>query len=255
MNFLKLFLNIRRLYNDYFSVLINVYIKKCDVVLFLRDNNKFFVRGNSRDFNTINEIFIFDEYDYKVWDGYNINTIIDVGANIGVFSVFAKKMYPHASLLCFEPSTNNFNVLKKNLLLNKINNVCINYGVSNKSEIHDFYECINHYESSSSSNMWALDHKKVSARFVSIHYVYSLTSSNDCLLKFDVEGDEYKIFSSMYNSELLRNKVIIIEYHNGDHDFFVLRLLRIGFVVQINKKSDLTGVIIAVRKREYNKNR
>ena len=62
--------------------------------------------------NTINFIKTkLDNYDTK-------NYIIDVGANIGIYSLYFKKNYS-SKVELFEPDINNANLLKKTKFLNK----------------------------------------------------------------------------------------------------------------------------------------
>jgi len=48
-----------------------------------------------------------------------INTIIDLGANIGDF-VLIENHYSKAKIFAFEPVEKNFNILKANLYLNNL---------------------------------------------------------------------------------------------------------------------------------------
>lgn len=49
--------------------------------------------------------------------------IVDVGANIGIYSIIAATINPTCHVDAFEPSPSNFNSLCQNLLLNNINTV------------------------------------------------------------------------------------------------------------------------------------
>lgn len=52
------------------------------------------------------------------------NYIFDVGANIGYMSLlFSKFTGPEGKIFAFEPETNNFSMLQKNILLNNVNNI------------------------------------------------------------------------------------------------------------------------------------
>jgi hypothetical protein len=65
--------------------------------------------------------FIFDEIFTKqvyLKHGITINegsTVVDVGANIGLYSLFCVKQTKCLNLLCIEPIPPNFNILKRNL--------------------------------------------------------------------------------------------------------------------------------------------
>lgn len=54
----------------------------------------------------------------------------DVGANIGVFSIYAAKRYSNISCYCFEPEYSNLNILKENIVANDITNKVNIYGVA-----------------------------------------------------------------------------------------------------------------------------
>ena len=57
----------------------------------------------------------------------NGSTFIDGGANIGFFSLIASKIVgPTGTVIAFEPTPSTFNYLKKNININRINNIIIN---------------------------------------------------------------------------------------------------------------------------------
>lgn len=51
--------------------------------------------------------------------------ILDIGANTGLYSIISRKVNPGAKIYAFEPYFINSNRFKKNLLLNKIQNIMI----------------------------------------------------------------------------------------------------------------------------------
>ncbi len=48
------------------------------------------------------------------------DTFFDIGANIGVFSVYTAKRFASISCFCFEPEYSNLQMLKENVITNKI---------------------------------------------------------------------------------------------------------------------------------------
>ena len=44
----------------------------------------------------------------------NIDTIVDIGSNIGYFSLLSSILYPHAEKILVEPNPENVKVLKQN---------------------------------------------------------------------------------------------------------------------------------------------
>lgn len=68
------------------------------------------------------------------------HTFIDVGSNIGVFSLIAAKRLTRGEVHTFEPSVYHLEKLKANLLLNKLDNVRIHpVALSDKSQSSKLY--------------------------------------------------------------------------------------------------------------------
>jgi len=66
---------------------------------------------------------------------------LDIGANIGWYSMLLNKLMPDTGrIFAFEPDPFNFSLLSENILLNQANNVCaINKAVSDKREFKTLY--------------------------------------------------------------------------------------------------------------------
>lgn len=65
------------------------------------------------DNNAHNVIEVFDgPYDYML-DGCNLS-ILDIGANIGTFALWALRRFPNSTIVCYEPILETFEILKKN---------------------------------------------------------------------------------------------------------------------------------------------
>jgi FkbM family methyltransferase len=58
------------------------------------------------------------------------DVILDIGAHVGVFSIYAAKKWPQARILAFEPSTTNYQRLIRNLELAEVNVETFNLGVT-----------------------------------------------------------------------------------------------------------------------------
>jgi FkbM family methyltransferase len=69
----------------------------------------------------VDEIFFQQCYDYN-WS-QSPDLIIDVGANIGLFMIRAKQLYPSATIICYEPAADNFAALQRVIYENNIENV------------------------------------------------------------------------------------------------------------------------------------
>lgn len=69
------------------------------------------------DKKIIEEVLINDCYrlSWIIKQGISINSIVDVGCHIGTFSLFARKLFPSATLASFEPFPENYKIAKMNL--------------------------------------------------------------------------------------------------------------------------------------------
>jgi FkbM family methyltransferase len=66
------------------------------------------------------------------------DVIFDVGANIGLFTLFARRKCPAARIYSFEPLPPNFELLRANVTRHNANAQLFNYGLSNSSAIASF---------------------------------------------------------------------------------------------------------------------
>lgn len=78
-----------------------------------------YVRKNetSWDEKVADEVIRGDVYRLKDFKAAHptARTFVDIGANIGAFAVFVKRLWPNARVFCAEPLQQNFNVLKENV--------------------------------------------------------------------------------------------------------------------------------------------
>lgn len=75
------------------------------------------VRPNSQDHQLLNQMFVDNVYRLK---GAKVRRIVDLGANIGVATVYMHRIFPEAEIACVEPSVQNIPVLKQAIALNGI---------------------------------------------------------------------------------------------------------------------------------------
>jgi len=133
------------------------------------------------------------------------NTIADVGANVGIFSVLAKANNPNAQVIAFEPQPNIFEILKKN---NAISNTSgsvpfFNHGPNTFSD--------NNTTSGSLNKTWRpIDQNSIYVEAITLEsYINTNNIEAIDLLKIDVETLEYEVLLG-YGSFLLKHEPIII---------------------------------------------
>jgi len=188
------------------------------LIIKLRNGLKFFSNGDTADMVVIIENFDNEsKYDYFLERHQVENpTIIDIGANIGSFSIFAAKKYPHSKILCYEPDLKNFKVLKKNLKINNINSVnAYNKAVSKTNEIIKLYP-----QEDGKFGTVAVSTVRPRPTFtevqsITLEKIFEDNDLDKCdLLKIDCEGAEYEILFNSTEELFKKIKLISIEYHN-----------------------------------------
>lgn len=169
----------------------------------------FSLRASSSDIPTFYQVFFGNEYNIKSIEKPRI--IIDGGANIGLFAIKMKNIFPEAKIICVEPDLDNFQMLQKNLI--KYNDVFFeNCGLWNKNtklKVYDKYNC----------GKWAMvveeDLASGSVSAISLNSLlekYSIEYID--ILKLDIETSEKQLFSENYEKWLPKVKTIIIELHD-----------------------------------------
>jgi FkbM family methyltransferase len=81
-------------------------------------------RPSSNDIYTFREILIERVYQELADRVRSADTIIDLGANIGLASMYLASRYPQARLFCLEPDAENYALLRKNTAYLEAQNRC-----------------------------------------------------------------------------------------------------------------------------------
>ncbi|MGE5350027.1 MAG: FkbM family methyltransferase [Actinomycetota bacterium] len=168
----------------------------------------FFLRGRSVDFAVFNGIFANGEYDFDI--DFEPRYIVDAGAFIGASSVWFSQRYPEAVIIAFEPEESNFEMLKKNTTEYK-----------NIIPVHAalFPEDTALKIKDPDAEKYAFRVERVTAGISGINGITVDSVMNYFglpqidILKMDIEGAEYDIFSSTDTGWLHRVGVLVIELH------------------------------------------
>src|SRR3989344_8063697 len=97
-------------YADRFGI-----FKDKKVLIKLRNGLKYNINTNTTDIRVLNELWNVGVYDRLLHYVKDNSIVIDIGANIGVFSVKAARQAKNVRVLSFEPAVNNFETLKDNI--------------------------------------------------------------------------------------------------------------------------------------------
>jgi FkbM family methyltransferase len=198
-------------------------------------------------FPGINELFrdiiLDDEYCLNTLTHQQINTIADIGANVGVFAIAARIAFPHAEIHCYEPNEGNIPYLNhqgESLGLKTFKEAVSNVDGTcslSKSTIHD-----------TSARITNLEGGEIP--LTSLHTVLNRFNSQQIdLLKLDCEGFEFEILKDAAN--LRKCKFITLEYHIvNDQQLESLKnlLSNAGFdIIHANKRNKSLGNLLAER--------
>ncbi len=134
------------------------------------------------------------------------NTFLDVGANIGYFSLFCSKIVgSNGRVIAFEPGDFAFNLLAKNKKLNNFDNIDIyQAGFGEKNEITEFNSGspgMEVYNSLGNIVHAAADPNKFNKILIQLFEGTAWLKNNHVdyihLMKLDVEGGEYNVLKGM----------------------------------------------------------
>ncbi|KAE8132633.1 S-adenosyl-L-methionine-dependent methyltransferase [Aspergillus pseudotamarii] len=220
-------------------------------------SDKFFcyTRGEKEARFIYNEIFEDREYDRVELSKDPF--IVDVGANIGLFSLYMKEKYPLSNIIAFEPAPENFEALNRNLAFHMVSTVTAYpyaLGTEARSAAFTYFpnmpgnstlnieekECQiqlfkENYEETFGDDMFK-DAKEIMVPVNRLSYFLSQYHSNVeviDLLKIDVEGTESEVLGGIDDADWDKVRNIVIEVSNlkGGLDKVKLLLETKGFMV------------------------
>ncbi|WP_312281234.1 FkbM family methyltransferase [Oscillibacter sp.] len=84
------------------------------IIQHYQDENDIFLRENTSDFDIYQQLLLKNEYGYFDVEG-SVNTIVDLGANIGLASIYFAKKFPKAHIIAVEPDEENYKTLLMNI--------------------------------------------------------------------------------------------------------------------------------------------
>lgn len=173
-----------------------------------------FIRNNTSDLPTFDQIFIKKEYEQKL--NFVPSVIFDCGANVGYAAVYFKNKFPNAKIISIEPEQSNFELLIKNT--NKYSDItCLKGGIWNKSA--------NLIIKDAGFGNWGFmieETDKPTENAIEAYSIENLMKRFNIdqidILKIDIEGSEKELFESGYEYWLPKTKVIIVELHDRMRD-------------------------------------
>ena len=201
----------------------NIYLTNYGFKLWLQN------KPNNKNLVDLCEVNVFKKFIPKS------DLFVDIGANIGFFSILANKINKRINIISVEPNNYNFQLLQKNFKLNSIKKYRLyNYGASDKNCKMKLY---GHGQGASLKYKWGgiynyskiIKVKKTKFFFKDVKYY------NSIFLKIDVEGHELEVIKGL--SRRINNKIKFIMFENGikkNFNYKNYNFLKIFLILQDN---------------------
>ena len=247
---LQIFLNSRKIFKNW-HIYPKVYYKLINdtfVIFRTKTDLRIKIRVRSTDLMTLTNVWMVNEYDIEDFE-INVNdTVIDIGAHIGLFSLLVSQLCKTGKILSFEPVRENFDLLVSNLKLNHIENVLpFNMAVSkNLDKLNLFLN-----DDQSAHSIFPKSSESISVESTSLQKIFEENKISSCkLLKLDCEGAEYEIIDSLPSEYLNKIQNIVMEYHSADTKpelvkNLIQKIKNAGFKIKTRSHHDDMGFLIA----------
>jgi FkbM family methyltransferase len=229
-------------------------------VVSLRKSSLQLVTRGAMDIWSVKETFLdsfYTRYSLPIQDGW---TIVDIGAGIGDFSIYAAYQHPKTVVYAYEPFPESFALLTKNIALNKLDNILpfqvAIWGQADTLLLDDSSGEPLQVTSKALSPEDEAGAVKVEAQKLSQVLKLNNIEKID-LLKLDCEGAEYEILLNVSAETFTKIERIIMEYHNLDsvqnHQMLAAFLEKMGYHVSCykNKVHDHIGYLFAERNQNF----
>ncbi|MEI6266157.1 MAG: FkbM family methyltransferase [Sphingobacteriia bacterium] len=178
----------------------------------LMNGAKIFVRARTADRMIFKEIFIeeiYNKHNIEIEEG---DTVVDIGANVGLFSVYASYKVGKGKVFAFEPFKENYEILSKQIQLNDLTNLFPhNLGVSSITGEQTLF--LSPTNTGGHSIKFDQGASSVIIKTITLsEFCNSNNISRIDFLKIDCEGSEFEILES--SPQILDSvKKLVMECH------------------------------------------
>lgn len=188
------------------------------VIKFNNEEIKIVYRSDA-DLSVIDEIFVDKMYrSVESIIPTLASPILDIGAHIGLFSIYASALNSKVKIIALEPEPTNFELMKENLKANHCQNITAkNLALipedNSEKEIKLFLSDDSHNHTTLPPNPL---NKSLLDKYITVpatNLTKLIEKNKISLLKIDIEGAEYNIIKSFDKSIFKTIQYIALEYH------------------------------------------
>jgi FkbM family methyltransferase len=168
---------------------------------------KVHLRPGSTDNCVFKQIFLKQDLNIPALDSFTPQTIIDLGANIGMSSLYLADKFPDSKIIGVEPDEENGEMFKKNLehFPNVSFELAAVRGDHKKIVLNDHGKGATGYVAEENEDGMA------AVTISDIMKKYSWETID--VIKMDIEGSEISVFEKNYDYWLKNTKILLIELH------------------------------------------
>lgn len=230
VNFIKILIflknkirRIRKIEFEYFSKKYKLYDNKYFFIIFGKD--KFISR----------ETYINGPHDYHLFKtsrrllNKKIKYLIDVGANIGTFSIPPIKDGLLEKCIAIEPVKNIYNILNMNILLNEVDNKISAYDYVISDKVKENVSLSLNKDNYGDNRFAVISSKKKKFKVVKLDHFVKKFNSKNLLIKIDVQGFEDKVLIGA-KKFILKKVPLIIEFDQNflkkKNSYKIIKLLK-----------------------------
>ena len=193
---------------------------------------------------------------HKIYDRYLANkkfdTVVDVGANIGLWAEYIRRASTCQKIYAVEPNIQALEILTRSFTNNEF--IVVDKALTDKDGELEFFVDNNNSTIGATTKQGSLQNSyKVKA--VSFKtFLHENNIKHVDLFKMDIEGGEYSFFESLQREDLDKISNLMIEFHLGngrtmEKDVAILEALfrGAGFKNFVSKELDLGGFVFATK--------
>jgi len=169
--------------------------------------HKVHFRPGTMDYLIFKQIFLQQDFNISILDEIAVNRILDLGANIGMASLYLKNKFPEANIVGVEPDESNVEMFRRNLEQYQNTDIVLGAirGDNKKVEMVDYGKGETGYLAEESEEGIA------ALTIVDIMKKYQWNHID--ILKIDIEGSEKSVFETNFESWLPKTKILFVELH------------------------------------------
>ncbi len=176
------------------------------------------------------EIFLRKGYDLgKI--AFAPDRVLDCGAHIGMFSLFAKSRFPKAQTIAFEPNPHNVRIIRRQIKINRLDIEVMPTAVAAEAKSSLFFG-----ENSHSGRLVSDCRDSRAYRITTTDLPATVRDFHEgsILIKLDVEGEERNILPRLM-PVLPRQTAIFFETHDGETGWREIETLLTANGFQVEK--------------------